>query len=92
MSDPLKVLKEFVDLAIEGKIREVDVSDGTKTKHGSRRHIKDLESRIESLSKWRDKEKRGSERRANYTRLIQRLKSELASAKRAMDKKKADKK
>ena len=91
MSDLLKTLKEYVDLTVESKIREVDVSDGTKAKRGSHRHIKDLEDRIESLSSWRDKEKKGSERRANYARLIQRLKGELASAKRMADRRKAKK-
>ena len=90
-SNTLRVLRECIDLIVEVKVREADVSDGTKVPHGSRKHVKDLESRIESLSAWRDKEKRGSERRANYTRIIQRLKGELASAKRAADKRKAKK-
>lgn len=69
-------------------MREADVSDGSRVPHGSKKHVKDLEARIASLTTWRDKQKRGSESRANYSRLISRLKSELASAKRAADKKK----
>lgn len=35
---------------------------------------------------WRNKQRKGSEARANYARVIQRLKGELASAKRAQTK------
>lgn len=63
------------------------MSDGSRVPHGSSKHVKDLEVRIKSLLMWRDRQKRGSEARANYSRLIQRLKGELASAKRASVKK-----
>lgn len=76
------LLKEFVELCVERKIREVDVSDGSRVPHGSLKHVKDLEQRIASLKTWRDRQKRGSESRANYSRLISRLKGELASAQR----------
>lgn len=79
----MQTLREFVELVVEKRMREVDVSDGSRVPQGSKKHIKDLESRIASLSTWRDKQKRGSESRANYSRLISRLKGELASAKRA---------
>lgn len=79
----LETLVEYIDLIVESKIREVDVSDGTRVPHGSLKHVKDLESRIASLVMWRDKQKRGSEARATYTRLINRLKAELASARRS---------
>lgn len=62
-------------------MREADVSDGNKVPYGSERHVQDLESRIADLTKWRDRQRRGSEARANYSRLITRLKSELRSAK-----------
>ncbi len=76
-------LKEFVsEVLLEKKIREVDVSDGSKVPHGSEKHVKDLEVRIADLSRWRDKQRRGSEARANYSRLISRLKGELSSARR----------
>jgi hypothetical protein len=81
-----QALLEFIDLIIERKMREADVSDGTRVKHGSTKHVKDLEKRISDLLRWRDKQKRGSEARANYSRLISRLKSELASAKRVASK------
>jgi hypothetical protein len=85
-----KNVREYVKLLIDEaliaeakKIREVDVSDGSKAKHGSTKHIKDLETRIVDLKVWQGRQKKGSEARANYSRLIQRLNAELASAKRA---------
>ena len=90
--DPVQEsLRALVELIVEKKVREADVSDGSKVPHGSSKHIKDLESRIESLSTWRDREKKGSDRRANYARIIQRLKGELASAKRSAAKRKEKK-
>jgi len=83
MPSPKTPLEELVDLVVERRVREADISDGSRVKHGSHKHIKDLEARIEHLMMFRDKQKRGSEARANYSRLIGRLKSELASAKRA---------
>ena len=85
------LLREFIELIVERKIREADVSDGSRVPHGSSKHVKDLEARIKSLVQWRDKQRRGSEQRANYSRLIQRLKSELNSALRAAAKKKENK-
>lgn len=76
-------LREFIELFAENKVREVQVSDGSKVKHGSLKHVKDLQSRIASLTMWRDQQRRGSEARANYSRLIARLKGELSSAKKA---------
>ena len=87
-NESVNELTTFVRLVVEHKMREADVSDGTRVKHGSTKHVKDLENRIADLVKWRDKQKRGSEQRANYSRLVQRLKGELASARRASDKKK----
>jgi len=74
-------LKEFINLTIESRVREADVTDG-KVEWGSAEHISDLEMRINDLVRWRDKQRRGSEARANYSRLVSRLKAELASAKR----------
>ena len=42
-SNTLRVLRECIDLIVEVKVREADVSDGTKVPHGSRKHVKDLE-------------------------------------------------
>lgn len=75
-------LREYVELVVERRMREADVSDGSKVPHGSPQHVKDLETRIASLVMWRDKQKKGTESRANYARVINRLKGELASAKR----------
>jgi hypothetical protein len=68
-------------------MREADISDGSRVPHGSSKHVRDLEARIKSLEMWRGKQKRGSEARANYSRLISRLKSELSSARRTAAKK-----
>jgi hypothetical protein len=85
-------IKEFVvEVILEKRIREVDVSDGSRVPHGSEKHIKDLEVRIADLSRWRDKQRRGSEARANYSRLISRLKGELSSARRQATKAKQKK-
>jgi RNA polymerase-interacting CarD/CdnL/TRCF family regulator len=86
-SRTVDILRKFVKLVVEQrKMREADISDGSRVKHGSSKHIKDLEKRIADLSKWRDSQRKGSESRANYARLISRLKNELASAKRASEK------
>lgn len=83
MGDSKATLSEFIELVVEWKMREADVSDGSRVPHGSEKHVKDLEVRIADLTRWRDRQKRGSEARANYARLISRLKGELSSAKRA---------
>jgi hypothetical protein len=85
-NNPLKSLEEYVGLVVERRMREADISDGSKVPHGSKKHIKDLEARIAGLSSFRAKQKKGSEARANYSRLISRLKGELASARRAAEK------
>jgi hypothetical protein len=74
-----EALKKLVKLVVEARLREVDVTDGTAP-HGSEKHISDLQTRIEDLTKWRDRQRRGSESRANYSRLIARLRAELKSA------------
>lgn len=81
-------LQECADLIAEAKVREADVSDGSRVKWGHNKQITDLKKRIEDLSKWRDKHSKGSEVRSNYSRLIQRLKGELRSAQAAAEKKK----
>jgi hypothetical protein len=81
-------LREYIQILVEKRIREADVTDGSKVPFGSDRHMKDLEVRISDLSRWRDKQRKGSEARANYARLINRLRGELKSAKRAAEKKK----
>jgi len=75
------VLKEYITLLVEAKIREVDITSG-KALWGSPEHISDLESRIVDLTNWRDKYRRGTEARANYSRLVSRLRAEMASAKK----------
>ena len=80
-------IREFIELTVERKMREADISDGSRVPFGSMKHIKDLEVRIADLMKWRDKQRRSSEARANYSRLISRLKAELSSARRNVTKK-----
>lgn len=76
-----QLIKEFVSqVLIEKRVREADISDGSRVPHGSAKHIKDLKLRIADLERWRARQKRGSESRANYSRLISKLKGELASA------------
>ena len=87
--DEEALLRELVDLTLdEARVREADISDGSTVPLGSRKHVKDLEKRIAELQVWRDKHKRGTEKRADYTRLINRLKAELAGARRAAETKK----
>lgn len=89
LRESLKVIiKEFVHELFEARVREADISDGSRVPHGSSKHVKDLTKRISDLTAWREKQKRGSEARANYSRLIARLKSELASAQRKAGQKK----
>ena len=78
-------LVEFVRLVLEGKMREADLGDDTRVPWGDEKHIKELEGRIFDLTRWRDRQRRGSEARANYARLIGRLRAELRSAKRAAE-------
>lgn len=76
-------LREYIELVVEQRVREADITGDKRVTFGDVEHIKDLETRITSLTYWRDKQKKGTEARANYARLITRLKSELLAAKRA---------
>lgn len=74
------LLREFVKAIVsEAIVREIDITSG-KTLFGSDEHILDLQTRIRDLTVWRDRQRKGSEARANYSRLISRLKSELKAA------------
>lgn len=79
-------LRSFIGLVVERKMREADHSSGEKVPFGSSKHVRDLVKRIKDLTAWKAKHKKGSEKRAHYSRLIQTLKSELASARRAAEK------
>jgi hypothetical protein len=86
-------LREYIRLLMkenlnEVRLREADITGDKKAPWGSDEHISDLENRIADLSHWRDKQKRGSESRANYSRLISRLKAELSSARKQNTKRK----
>lgn len=79
-------LKQFISLVVERKIRETDITGGKRVPHGSTEHIADLEHRIADMTSWRDRSKKGTEDRANYARIVRKLKAQLASARRAAEK------
>lgn len=82
-----KKLREFVELVLESRPRgDVQVSNGQVVPFGSLAHVKDLEERIEKLLMWRNMAPRGSEKRANYARLVNQLRNELRSAQRYAEK------
>jgi hypothetical protein len=81
-------LTEFVRLVVEQKIREAEIGEGEKVEWGSDEHIRSLKTRIYDMSWWRDKSIRGSETRANYSRLVKQLRNTLKSAERAALKRK----
>jgi hypothetical protein len=74
-------LSEYIQLVLEQKKRPAELSGGRISEWGSDDHISDLEHRIQEMCYWRDKQKKGSESRANYSRVVQKLKTELRSAK-----------
>ena len=56
MQELKTLLKEYVSLVVaEGKVREADVSDGSRVPRGSIKHIMDLEKRSAGLEMWRNK-------------------------------------
>ena len=87
-SELIDLVEAYVRLLMEKRMREADVTGGSKVAFGSEAHIKDLEKRIGDLTPWRDRQRKGTESRANYARVLTRLKSELKSAKRALEKQK----
>jgi hypothetical protein len=84
------LLKDYIRALVETRLRETDISDGSRVPFGSKKHVSDLELRIADLERWRDRQRRGSEARANYARLISRLRSELRSAGRYSERKATD--
>lgn len=72
------LLESFIrEILSESRIREAEVTGGKKVKHGGREHKSDLKRRIKELEWAAKKHKRGSEARANYVRILSRLKREL---------------
>lgn len=85
-------LVEYIQLIVEKKMKEAHLSGGKVADWGSDEHISDLESRWYDMCTWRDKYPRGSESRANYSRLASKLKSELKSAKKHAERQKLQEK
>lgn len=86
MTDDL-LLKEYIALLVtEGAVREADISGDKRAPWGSEKHIADIEKRLSDALYWRNKQRKGTEARANYSRLVNNLKSQLASAKRHAEK------
>lgn len=79
--DSKNTLSEYIKLILEKKIREVDLSDDRRSFWGSDEHITDLETRLKSAIYWRDKQRKGSEKRSYYRGVVNDIKSQLASAK-----------
>lgn len=80
MKDSENILLEYIKLLVEKKIREADVSDGTKAKWGSKKHIADLKRRLKEAEYWRDKQKKGSEKRSYYKGVVNDIKRQLKNA------------
>jgi hypothetical protein len=80
MKTDLRLLKNYIRALVESRLRETDITDGSRVPFGSKKHIEDLENRVSDLERWRDRQRRGTEARATYARLISRLRSELRSA------------
>lgn len=76
-----------MQLLLEKRIREADVSDGSKVKWGSRKHISDLRRRLKEAEYWRDKQKKGSEKRAYYKGVVNDIRRQLKNAIKDAEKK-----
>ncbi len=77
-----ELIHGVIEEIVEGRIRETDITDGSRVAVGSAEHVTDLEMRIADLERWRDRQRRGSAARDNYSRLISRLRGELRTANR----------
>lgn len=85
--DTKEKLRKYVRLVLEGRTRsDVQISTGATVPWGSREHIMDLDRRIGELTMWRDSSQRGSDKRANYSRLITQIRSEKRAAIRHAEK------
>ena len=91
MSDSEAILLEYVKLILEKKIREADISDGQKAKWGSKKHISDLQRRLKEAEYWRDKQKKGSEKRAHYRNVVNDIKRQLKNVLKDSENSKAKK-
>ena len=76
------LIEEYINLVVESKVRQANLSHDRMTEWGDDDHISDLETRIADATYWRDKYPKGSERRSHYRNIVGQLKRELSSAKR----------
>ena len=76
------ILTEYVQLFLEGKIRETQLADGSMVEWGSKQHLDELQRQITDIRHRRQKSPRGSAARADYKRAEGRLQAELKSAQR----------
>lgn len=64
-------------------MREVELPNGNTTQWSSDEYVAELQRCIRDISFWRDRSPRNTARRTDYTRAVQRLKSDLSSAMKA---------
>lgn len=77
------LLKELVSRIVEGKLREmedIEISDGRYVKYGSNEHLEDIDKCIADMTRIRNRHKKGSAARENYSRALSRLKVEREKA------------
>lgn len=73
---------EFVQLVVEGRLRETQLTDGTTVEWGSERHLAELERQLAEIQHKVQSSPRGSSRRADFKRAGSRIREELKSARR----------
>jgi len=66
---------------------DIQLSNGKSDKFGSKRHIKDLKLRIADMTRYRDRQRRGSEARATFQNAVKSIRRELKAAQRVYDRK-----
>lgn len=82
----MNLLKEYITVILEKKLKEEDSASNLLQLEEKE---KELLSRITSLIAWRDSSKKGSINRDNYSRIISRLRAELKSVNRQIQKQKS---
>jgi len=75
-------MKQSTKIRKESKVREITLINDTKVRCGSDEHIKYLEDLLSRLYRERDRYKRGSSTRADYSKACWRTKGRLKRAER----------